>query len=169
MPGADEHQAAVAVGNERHPPQNEGAHENLAELEVPLDERAQMLAIDDDDRACVESPTADEGAARGEHVDLARELAGAVHRDPLFVPFDRAHDLDGPLDDHEEPGVLLSELEEHLARADAASLPDSRDPADLSRGQPGEHLVAPVDVRVCHVLGSITIHPRATVGRRRHR
>ena len=150
MPRADEDQPAVAVGDERHPSKNEGAHEDLAELEVPLHERAQMLAIDDDDRPVAERPTADDRASRGQHVDLARELAGTVHRDLLFVAVDRAHDLDGAFDDHEEPGVLLPELEQHLARADAASFADTGDPADLGRSQLGEHLVAAVDVRVCH-------------------
>ena len=150
MPRADEDQAAVAVGDERHPPQNEGTHEDLAELEVSLHERAQMLTIDDDDRPVAESPPADDGAARGQHVDLAREFAGAVHHDRLFTTVDRAHDLDGALDDHEEAGVLLPELEQHLARADAATLADRGDPFDLSRGQPGEHLVATAQVRVCH-------------------
>src|SRR5258705_2470365 len=150
MPRADEDQAAVAVGDERHPPQNEGAHEDLAELEVSLHERVQMLTIDDDDRPVAESPPEDDGAARGQHVDLAREFAGAVHHDRLFTTVDRAHDLDGALDDHEEAGVLLPELEQHLARADAATLADRGDPFDLSRGQPGEHLVATAQVRVCH-------------------
>ena len=38
------------------PPQDEGAHEDLAELGVPLHERAQMLAIDDDDRPVADAP-----------------------------------------------------------------------------------------------------------------
>src|SRR5205823_9707608 len=54
-----------AVGDERHPPQDEGAHEDFAELEVPLHESAQMLAIDDDDRSVAESPAANQGATRG--------------------------------------------------------------------------------------------------------
>src|SRR5258706_337092 len=66
MPGADEDQAADAGGEERPPPQDEGAHEDLAELEVPLHESAQMLAIGDDDRSVAESPAADEGAAGGQ-------------------------------------------------------------------------------------------------------
>ncbi len=113
--GADEDQAAGALGDERHPAQDEGAHEDFAELEVPLHERVQMLAIDDDDRSVAERPAADEGAAGREHVDLARELPGAVHRDLLLAALDRAHDLHGALDDHEEAGVLLPELEQHLA------------------------------------------------------
>src|SRR6266850_5346261 len=148
--GADEDQAAVAVGDERHPPQDEGAHEDLAELEVPLHESAQMLAIDDDDRSVAESPAADEGAAGGQHVDLAREFPGTVDRDLLLAAVERAHDLDGPFDDDEEAGVLLPRLEQHLAGAHAASLADSGDPAELSGGQLGEHLVAAVDVGVDH-------------------
>ena len=150
MPGADEDQAAVAVGDERHSPQDEGAHEDLAELEVPLHEHAQMLAIDDDDRSVAESPAANEGATRGQHVDLAREFPGTVDGDLLFAAVGRAHDLNGPFDDHEEAGVLLSNLEQDLAGAHAASLAHTGDPAELSRRQPGEHLVAAVHARVGH-------------------
>src|SRR5207247_1129216 len=60
MPRADEHQAAAALGDERHAPQNEGAHEDLAELEVPLHESAHVLAIDHDDGSDVERPSAHE-------------------------------------------------------------------------------------------------------------
>src|SRR5207244_5311249 len=103
----------------------------------PLHEHAQMLAIDDDDRPVAERPPADEGPAGGQHVDLTREFAGTVHGDPLFAAVDRAHDLDGALDDHEEPGVLLAELEQHLARPDAAARADPRDRADPSPGRAG--------------------------------
>ena len=150
MTGADEDQAADAVGDERHPPQDEGAHEDFAELEVPLDESAQMLAIDDDDRSVAESPAANEGATRGQHVDLAREFPGTVDGDLLFAAVGRAHDLNGPFDDHEEAGVLLSNLEQDLAGAHAASLAHTGDPAELRRSQLGEHLVAAVHVRVGH-------------------
>src|SRR2546428_590211 len=110
MPRADEHQAAAGLGDERHAPQNEGAHEDLAELEVPLHESAQVLAIDHDDGSVVERPSAHEVPARGQHVDLAREFPGTEHRDPLFTPVDGADDFAGALDDHEEAGVLLVEL-----------------------------------------------------------
>src|SRR5207249_2909096 len=70
---------------------------------------------------------------------------------------------------HEEAGVLLAELEQHLARPDATALADTGDATDLSRRQLGEHLVAAAQVRVCHRGlrragsrhdGSVTIHPR---------
>src|SRR5215813_6448695 len=115
MPRADEHQAASGLADEGHAAQDEGAHEDLAELEVLLHESAQMLTIDDDDGPVAERPRAHEVAARRQHVDLARELPGAVHRDPLLTAVDRAHDVDSALDDHEETGVLLAELEQHLA------------------------------------------------------
>lgn len=158
MPRTDQDQAAVAVGDERHPAQDEGAHEDVAELEVPLHEGAQMLPIDDDDRAVADGPTADDRAARGQHVDLASELAGAVDDDGLFAAVDRTHDRDGALNDHEEAGVLFPQLEQQLTRTDAAALADRGDSADLSRSQPGKHLVAAAQVRVCHaggLLGSL--------------
>src|SRR5437867_4507690 len=98
------------------------------------------------------TPSAHEVPARGQHVDLAREFPGTEHRDPLFTPVDGADDFDGALDDHEEAGVLLAELEQHLARADLAALADAGDPIDLSLRQLGEHLVATFGVHLCHVI-----------------
>ncbi len=152
---ADEDQAAAPVGDERHSPQNERAHQDLAQLEVPLHERTQMLAIHDDDRPVADGARANQIAACRQHVDLARELARTVHGHPFFTAVERAHDLDGALDDHEEAGVLLAELEEHLARANAASRSDAGDPADLSGRQLGEHLIAALDVHLCHVVSSL--------------
>ena len=172
MPGTDENQAAVALSDERHPPQNERAHEDLAELEVPLHEGAQMLAVDNDDRPVAERPAPDEGAARGQHVDLARELAGPVDDHDLVVAIDRPHDLHGALEDDEEAGVLLAELEQHLAGAEAPSLAERGDAGELRRREPGEHLIAAAQIRVTHVIGggaapaaarSFTIHPRICV------
>src|SRR5438876_733242 len=74
----------------------------------------------------------------------------------LSTAVDGKRDLDGALDDHEEAGVLLAELVQHLARADAASRADAGDPADLSRRQLGEHLVAALDVHLCHVVSSFS-------------
>src|SRR5262249_46149055 len=127
VPGADQDQAAHAVGDQCHSPQNEGPHQDFAELEVSLHERTQMLSIHDDDRSLDGGPRTNEIAARGEHVDLAGELAGTEHPHHVFAAGDGAYDLDAALDDEEEAGVLLAELEQHLARADAAPLADTGD------------------------------------------
>src|SRR5262249_51129204 len=127
VPGADEDQAAAAVGDESYPPENEGAHEDLAELEVSLYERTQVLAIHDDDRSIDGGARANEIAACGEHVDLTRELAGAEHPHHVFAAGDGAHDLDAALDDEEEAGILLAGLQQHVARPDVPPLADTGD------------------------------------------
>src|SRR5262249_39836605 len=157
---------AAAVGDESYPPENEGAHEDLAELEVSLYERTQVLAIHDDDRSIDGGARANEIAACGEHVDLTPGLAGAEHPHHVFAAGDGAHDLDAALDDEEEAGILLAELEQHVARADVPPLADTGDSADLSRRQLRKHLVAALDVHLCHVvispLGGKACAPRYT-------
>src|SRR5207247_6406687 len=73
----------------------------------------------------------------------------------------------------EEARVLLAELEQHLAGADAPSLAERGDAAHLRRRQPGKHLVTTIQVGVGHVVGRAgslptwranTIHPRAAAG-----
>ena len=41
----------LSCGHERHAAQDEGAHQDLAQLGVALHQRAQVVAIDGDDRA----------------------------------------------------------------------------------------------------------------------
>ena len=113
----------VVLGHERHAPQDEGAHEDLAELRVALHERAQVLPIDGDDRAVGGGARAHQAAAGREHVDLAGELAGMVHDDRLLAIADRAHDVDRAREHHEEARVLLADVEEHLSRAHVAPCP----------------------------------------------
>ena len=64
----------VVLGHQRHAPQDEGAHEDLAQLRVALHERAQVVPIDGDDRAVGGGARAHQAAPRREHVDLAGEL-----------------------------------------------------------------------------------------------
>src|SRR5262249_4537210 len=106
----------------------------------------QMFSIDGHDRAVGDGPGADEPPAVRQHVDLARELAGTKHGDGLFAPVDRTHGLDGAFDDDEEANVLLAELEQNLAGADAAPHADSRDSLDLRGGQLRKHFVPTLDV-----------------------
>src|SRR5207244_10557722 len=54
---------ADAAGDQLHAPQDEGAHEDRAQLTVGLDERPQVVASDLDDRAVHSRPDLGEPAA----------------------------------------------------------------------------------------------------------
>ena len=99
----------------------------------------RSCAIDGDDAPASLHPPAHQAAPRREHVDLAGELPGpctttGCSRSPT------GDDLDRPLEHHEEPRVLLADVEQQLARRDFATLADRGDPRDLRVGQLGEHL-----------------------------
>ena len=133
--------------------QDEGAHEDLAQLRVALHEGAQIVPIDGDDRSVARDARPHQAAPRRQHVDLAGELARAVHDDRLLAIADRPHDVDRARQHDEEPRVLVAHVEEHLARAHVAAMPDARDAIDLRRRELGKHLRGAFDRFGCHGLG----------------
>ena len=81
MVRADEHDVAEAVRDQLHPAQDEGAHDDLAQLAVGLHQRQQVLAIQLDHFTRCTDACPDQRAPAGEHVDLAGELARSMDRD----------------------------------------------------------------------------------------
>ena len=150
MPRSDEHETADAVGDQRDTAQDERAHQDLAQLRVALHEHPQMVPTDDDHRAVGDGAAANKRAARRQHVDLTRELAGTQRRDRLLAAVDGPNDLDGALDHHEEARVLLAELEQPIAGAHLTALADTPDALELRRRQPGKHFGSAVDVGITH-------------------
>ena len=74
MTRPDEHDVADPVRDQLHPTEDEGPHEDLAQLAVGLHEREHVVAIELDHRARLPRAHADEPAATREHGDLAGEL-----------------------------------------------------------------------------------------------
>ena len=147
---ADQDQVGAALGDERDPPQDERAHHQLAQLGVSLYERAQVLAVDDHDRAA-RATRARTRLSRPESMLISPvNPPGAELDDPLLVAVDDADDLDPALDDDEQAGVPIARLEEDLACARGPALADAGHPRELSGGQLREHLFAAVLVRVGH-------------------
>jgi len=61
--------------------------------------------------------------------------------------------LDRPLEHHEEPGVLLADVEQHLARRDLEPFADRGDARDLCLRQLGKQLRRARHHRVGHRVG----------------
>ena len=74
MARPDEHDVAEPVRNQLHPAEDEGPHEDLAQLAVGLHEGQQVLALELDHGASLARAEADEPAAAREHRDLPGEL-----------------------------------------------------------------------------------------------
>ncbi len=75
---ADQNRARAALRDQRHPAQDEGAHEDLANLGGTDHQRAQMRSVERQRRAAVPSGAAHgQRLLAGERPDLAGELTGA--------------------------------------------------------------------------------------------
>ena len=90
----DEHDVAEAVRDELHPPEDEGPHQDLAELGVRLHQRQQLLVIELDDLARRAGARPHQRAAVREHVGLAGELARPMNGDDGLAGIRRLDDLD---------------------------------------------------------------------------
>ena len=77
MTRSHEHDVSKTLRDYFDPPQDEGSHEDFAQLAVGLHKRDQMLAIQLDHVAGLARADSHQSTPTREHVDLARKLAGA--------------------------------------------------------------------------------------------
>ena len=117
MVRADEDDVAEAAGDELAAAQDEGAHQDLAELAVGLHQRQQPLALDLDHFPVLGAAQPHQAAAAREHVDFAGEVAGRVHDDELVAGRGRAHHVQRAARDDEERRVGAPDFEQDLAAA----------------------------------------------------
>ena len=83
----DKHDVSNMLLDQLRPTQDEGAHQDFAQLAVGLHNRQQGFATQLDHLACPAHPRSHQCATAGEQVDLARELAGPVTGDDLLLRF----------------------------------------------------------------------------------
>ncbi len=119
---SDQNHAALCVAHEPHPPQDEGAHDGLADVRLRLHQPQETGAWHSDDAAVVARAAIDEDLAAVEQVELAGELPVRVDVDRRFrvgragiQDLDRAfyHDeeIDAPLAATEQVGPGLDLLD----------------------------------------------------------
>ena len=142
VPRADDDRVAVPAREEPHAPQDERAHEDLAELGVGLHERAELRVLDAQARAGAAARARTSERRRCEHAHLAGELAGPVDRDGLLDRSARMDDLDLAFEDDEERDVLVPLVEEELAGSNAPRLSVREIRPRMRRGERGKHLGA---------------------------
>ena len=74
MARADEHQVPHVPRNQDHPPQNEGSHEDIAQLAVGLHKSQQLIAVQLNDSAGLARAKSHQYAASEKQVELSGEL-----------------------------------------------------------------------------------------------
>ena len=128
---SDEHDVAEAARDQLHPAQDEGAHQDLAELGVGLHERQQLVAIQLDHLARF-AHAARKSAGRPE-IMLASPVnwPGSWTTIDRFAGARRTDDLDLPGRHDEERHDLVARVHEHFARADLAYTTVRRNARDL--------------------------------------
>lgn len=119
--------------------QDEGAHEELAELAVGLQQRQQVFAIELDDFARFAGARPDERRAAGEHGDLAGELTGAMGGNERLGGAGWPNNLDLARRDDEKRHDVIARFDQHLAALDFTDVSVDRDPIDLRRRQSRKH------------------------------
>jgi hypothetical protein len=138
-PGDDD--VAEAVCDQFHSSQDEGAHQDVAEFGIALDQPLDVRMIELNDFAVFARTDLQQGAAVREHVQLARELPGSENSDercpscrrPDYLNLSRPHD--------KERRLALPLFHEHVITAHGPNAAQRGHAVDLRRGQYGEDVL----------------------------
>src|ERR1700736_2759213 len=84
MDRSDEHHVSESVRDHLHSAEDEGPHQDLAQLAVGLHQRQQLVAVDLDHLAGLAGDCAVERAPPRKRADLAGELSRSMDRYQLF-------------------------------------------------------------------------------------
>src|SRR5262249_17480285 len=115
MSRAEHHGISVATGNQLHAPENERAHDNLAQLAVGLHESQQLFPLELDQFAGFPHVYLNHCPAPGQRTGFPCELARTKSRDKLFVSPRRANNLQTPSSDDEETRILRAGFDKDVA------------------------------------------------------
>jgi hypothetical protein len=132
---ADDGHADHATPEQQLPAHDERLDHRLAQIGHLVHRVPQLLGVEREDPAVLQHPPHDDDAPAGQGVHVAGELADPVHRDLSLALAGVRHDLDGPLEHHEEPETPVAFAEEDLARAHGAEVTPGRQLLQLSRSE----------------------------------
>jgi len=135
MTRPEDHDVAHAASDQLHAPQDESAHEDIAQLAVGLDQCQQRVATDFDDFPGGSGLDPGEPPPARQQRHFTGELARAEYRLGPCAGAVRTKDLDPTLGDDEEVGDWLPGLHQHFVVPDASHAPMGRDARDLCRRQ----------------------------------
>src|SRR5258708_29152853 len=162
---------AEALVEEHGSSEDEGTHQDRAQIRVGLDEGEQPVSRHLDHLAWRRRANGGERPASSEHVELAAERARVIRRDELLTVARCTHDGELSIRDDEERVLLLARIEDHLAGLQRAKTALFRDTRDLRGRQRGPELIVTRRNREgncgCHrssaFSGPLPSQPRRTV------
>ena len=137
---ADQHRVAHVEVDQPHPAEDEGPHQQLAELGIGHDEVAELGRRDVHHLSVGVHPGGDQCPPAGEEADLPGEASRPMGDLDVRLSEAAEDDLHLPGEDDVEVDVLVALVEEHLPGLDRPPLPQPGDAGQLDLGQPGEHL-----------------------------
>src|SRR5438876_5743488 len=107
---AEDQDIAEALVEEHGSAEDEGTHQDRAQLRVGLDEGEQPVSRHLDHLAWRRRANGGERAASSEHIKLAGERAPTIRRDELFTVARCTHDDELSIGDDEERILLLARI-----------------------------------------------------------
>jgi hypothetical protein len=115
----DEHDAAVTMVQKPHPAQNEGPHEDLAEIRFRRHHAADVPVQDPDNPSLAQGSRGDEHGTRADVIQFTSELPGPMDGQGFLTAISaRPGDRDFTLDHEKEIGAALAAVKQSLAWAD---------------------------------------------------
>jgi hypothetical protein len=135
----------LAATDQFQPAQDEGPHENLAQLGIPCDERPQTIRTQFQKLTGLGDPAAHQAAPSGNHGHLAGELAWAVFCYQALAPTIRLHDLHAPGKQDEKRDVCIVGLKQDFTRLNVSEFAAGANAIDLSRGKDWKSLGTSVE------------------------
>ena len=142
------------VSIKRHAPQDQGAHELLAQQRLGDQQRMQLVRIDEQGLHRADRSSIHERTPAGELPQLSGETARAMLDHRQVVPVAVAPgDANVARDQHVHAGTRLADLEEVLAVGVVTHGAEAAHAFDLGRGQREEGLAAPGIKDGAHGLG----------------
>jgi len=139
---ADEDRTAGAGFDQGHAPQDQRAHDALAQVGLGDDQRAQLLRWNQQHLDVVERLAVDERRAPGQLADLGEELPRPLLHDRHDAPHAVAlRDAHVALEHDEHARAALAGREQATAALEALARPEAPDALDFFAREHRKHLV----------------------------
>ena len=155
VPGPDQHDGAMRVPNEPDPPEDEGPHDDLADVRLAGHQTTKVGALDPDYPAVHAGATRHQYLSIVEQVEFAGELALGMDREDVRLASGvEVEDLDVALEHEEEVDRALAALEDERALREPFLGAVGRNPRGHLLAQPREGLrlagirVARIEIRL---------------------